>query len=191
MTGAAVAQSKPVDFSSNLKFEELKSPNVSDGNSKKFRQKDWIEIEVTAKLDHVPLANKTEEFHDSVTVNWNIIFKGQDRKIYWIKKTVEHVNVPSDEDVVFSVYLSPNTVKRITGKDKGGKSDLEAVGGEIHVNGAQSGFFKYGKFKAGWWNAAAPESVTVTEKYPLLSKDQTPFKLFWYDRYAEIKAKDQ
>ena len=189
--GAAVAQKKPVDFSGDLKFDDLQSPDVAIGKNKKFRPKDWLEIEVTAKLDHVPLANKAEEFHDSVSVNWNIILKGQDRKTYWVKKTVEHVNVPADEDIVFSVYLSPNTLKRITGKDGGGKSDLEAVGGDINVNGVRAGFFKAGKFKAGWWTAEAPESVTVTQKYPLMSKDQTPFKLFWYDRYAEIKPKDQ
>lgn len=190
LMGLATAQ-KLEDFSGGLKFEELDSPQVSNGNSKKFKPKGWIEIEVTAKLDKAPLVNKKEEFHDSVTVNWNIIFKGQDRKVYWIKKTIEHVNVPSDEDVVFSIYLSPNTIKRITGKDSGGKNDLEAVGGNINVNGTRTGFFKYGKFGKGWWDAEAPESVTVTQKYPLLSKDETPFKLFWYDRYAEIKPKDQ
>ena len=188
--GAASAQ-KAVDFSNDLKFDDLQSPDVAIGKNKKFKPKDWLEIEVTAKLDNIPPANRNEEFHDSVTVAWNIILKGQDRQTYWIKKTVEHVNVPADEEVVFSVYLSPNTLKRITGKDNGGKSDLDAVGGDISVNGVRAGFFKAGKFKAGWWTAEAPKSVTVTQKYPLMSKDQTPFKLFWHDRYAEIKPKEQ
>jgi len=190
LMGFASAQ-KAKDYSNALEFDDLQSPQVNVGKNKKFKPKDWLEIEITAKLDHIPPASKSEAFHDSVSVAWNIILKGQDRKTYWIKKVVDHVNVPSDEDVVFSVYLSPNTLKRITGKDNAGKSDLEAVGGDISVNGARAGFFKAGKFKAGWWTAEAPKSVTVTQKYPLLNKDETPFKLFWYDRYAEIKPKNQ
>jgi hypothetical protein len=99
--------------------------------------------------------------------------------------------VPSDEETVFSIYLSPNTLKRITGKDGGGKRDLEAVGGDISVNGVRAGYFKFGKFGNDWWNAEAPKSLTVTQNYPVLSKDETPFELFWYDRYAEIKPKDR
>ena len=97
----------------------------------------------------------------------------------------------ADEDTVFSIYLSPNTLKRITGKDGGGKRDLEAIGGDISVNGTRVGYVKFGKYGKDWWNAEAPKSLTVTQKFPLLSKDQTPFKLFWYDRYAEIKQKNQ
>lgn len=190
LVGVASAQ-KAEDFSNSLNFDDLQSPQVNIAKGKGFKPKDWLEIEFSAKLDNVPPANKNEPFHDSVTVSWNIILKGQDRKTYWVKKTVEHVNVPADEEIFFSVYLSPNTIKRITGKDRGGKNDLEAVGGDISINGARAGFFKAGKFKAGWWTADAPKTVTVTQKFPLLSKDQTPFKLFWYDRYAEIRQKDQ
>ena len=39
---------------------------------------------------------------------------------------------------------------------------------------------------AGWINAP---SLSRTEKFPLLDKNQTPFRALWWDRYAEIQEK--
>ncbi len=168
-------------------FDTLQSPTLGGGNSKSFRPKDWLEIEVPFQLEGLNPKSK-DGFADIMEVKWYIVVKGQDRKNYRIEKTVKHVNIPVGEEVVTSVYLSPNTLKRITGKDKAGKGDLEAIGGEIHYGGTMVGFFSHG-LKKGWWKDEI-KSVTTTTKFPLLNKDETPFKLFWHDRYAEIAKKD-
>ena len=36
-----------------------------------------------------------------------------------------------------------------------------------------------------WWTIQSP-SIVETSYYPLLNKDETPFSVFWYDRYPEI-----
>ena len=36
-----------------------------------------------------------------------------------------------------------------------------------------------------WWTIQSP-SIVETNYYPLLNKDQTPFSVYWYDRYPEI-----
>lgn len=189
----ANAQEMPTPSKTNVvtasdpKFVELQSPDVNVGGAnKKFRAKDWLEIEVA--LDVKKWSPKPQDdYIDSLTIKWWIVVKGQDRKTYLMEKTVQHINIPVDEPSVVSVYLSPNTLKRITGKDGGGKSDLEAVGGQVDFGGEMVGFFSHGK-KAGWW-VQDLGSVERTSKFPLLNKDETPFKTYWYDRYAEILPK--
>ncbi len=36
-----------------------------------------------------------------------------------------------------------------------------------------------------WWTIQSP-SIVETSYYPLLNKDETPFSVYWYDRYPEI-----
>ncbi len=177
-TGAKVSVDSP-------KFDDLPSPELGGTKNKSFRQKDWLEVEVKFRIDKV-LPEPKDGYVDSIDVKWFLVVKGQDRKNYRIEKTVKHVNIPMNEDIYASVYLSPNTLKRITGKDSASKSDLKAIGGEIHFDGkmARGGSFSHGE-REGWWTKTS-KSVTATTKFPLLNKDETPFKLYWYDRYAEI-----
>ncbi|MGJ8697162.1 MAG: Amuc_1102 family pilus-like protein [Verrucomicrobiaceae bacterium] len=193
--GAASAQDEmPTPSKTNKidvdgpKYVELPSPDISAGGvNKKFRPKDWLEIEVQMKVTKVK-PEPQDEYLDNVTVKWWIVVKGQDRKTYLMEKSIQHVNIPVGEQVVSSVYLSPNALKRITGKDSAGDNDLEAVGGEVHYNGELVGFFS-DKLKAGWWRKDLG-SVERTQKFPLLDKNETPFKFLWYDRYAEIAPKN-
>ena len=41
--------------------------------------------------------------------------------------------------------------------------------------------------KEGWWNAGSLSDQS--SKFPLLNKHETPFKMLWWDRYAEIEEK--
>lgn len=189
-----VAQEMPVRSKDKVikatepKFNELQSPNINvSGASKSYRPKDWLEIEVELAVSSWK-PKLVDEYVDSIAVKWWVVVKGQDRKNYLIEKTVEHVNIPEDESVFTSVYLSPNTLRRITGKNKVSKSDIEAIGGEIQLGGEMLGFFTHGKPK-GWWRQKL-DSVERTRKFPLLNKDETPFKFLWYDRYAEIRSKN-
>ena len=168
-------------------FEELQSPVISEGNGKRFAPKDWLEIEVEVKVGRLKEEPK-DGYLDEFKVNWHVVVKGQDRKNYWIKKTVTHVNLSREDSVFVSIYLSPNTLRRITGKDRASKSDLEAIGGEIEYRGKMVGSFSHGE-KDGWWTKTL-KSVEVTQKFPLLNKTQTPFAPLWYDRYAEVKPVD-
>lgn len=182
---------KTRDYTRGLALETLQSPQLDGGNSRNFKPKDWLEIEVTAKLDHVKPEIKNEPFHNKVSVNWNLVFTRDDKKTYWIKKSVDYVNVPADEETTFSIYLSPNTLKRITGKAGGGKIDFKAIGGEIRIKGKPAGFFNQSERKGGWWGDKVPKSVTVTERFPILNKDETPFRSLWHDRHPRIKPTGQ
>lgn len=168
-------------------FDDILSPDLG-GSQKSFRSKDWLEAEVKFR---VQASNSDEKFVDSVTVRWYVAIENpQGKGFLLLKKEIEHVNVPVGEDVYTSVYLSPNSIKRISGRERAGKSILSHVGGEIIVNGTvpvkDSGLFS-SKGKPGWWNAAG---LVAFDKIPLLNKSETPFSILWWDRYAEIKALD-
>lgn len=190
MSSPAVAQQYKLDIR-KPEFDSLLSPTIGGGTTaKKFTPKEWLEVELKI---NIASSNRDENFADRVTVKWYIAAKvtdNNDTKIRLLEKEINYVNVPIGEDVYVSVYLSPTAVKRISGRDNAAKSIIEEVGGQITVNGTQpvksSGIFTtMPKSKGKWWDALTPYG-----KIPLLNKNETPFKFFWWDRYAEIEELD-
>ncbi|MBK1816880.1 hypothetical protein JIN84_14740 [Luteolibacter yonseiensis] len=174
---AKVVVEKPV-------FDDLPSPEFSGGKQKSFKPGDWLEMEAKLKVSLAPEPpSKTAE---KITVKWYIAVKNPDKAgtFLLLTKTVEHVNVPLEQEVYCSAYLSPASIKRLTGSDKGGKNAVEFVGYEVLVNGEKKAE-ETNKGKAGWWNAAS-DKISRSESVPLLSKLETPFANMWWDRYAEV-----
>jgi hypothetical protein len=177
---AKVTAQKPV-------FDDLPSPEFSGGKQKSFKPKDWLEIETNLKISMSP--EPPSKTCEKVTVKWYIAVKNPDKPGSYLPltKDIVHVNVPLEDDqIFFSVYLSPGSVKRITGSDKGGKSAVEFVGYEVLVNGEKKAE-ETNKGKPGWWNAAS-DKISRSESVPLLTKAETPFATMWWDRYAEVSA---
>lgn len=167
-------------------FDDLPSPEFSGGKNKTFKPKDWLEIEASLVVSLSPAPpSKTLE---KMTVKWYIAIKNPEKpgSMMLLTKEIEHVNVPLDEAVFSSVYLSPASIKRITGSDRGGKGAVEYVGYEVLVNGEKIAQ-ETSKGKAGWWNLAS-DKLSRSETVPLLNKAETPFSNMWWDRYAEVSA---
>jgi len=165
-------------------FDDLPSPEVNTGKAKSFKPKDWLEVEAKINVDLRPIPpSKTCE---RLTVKWFIAVKNPDKPgtFLLLTKDVEHVNVPLAEDVFVSVYLSPASLKRITGADGGGKGAVEYVGFEVLING-QKVAEQTNKSPDGWWNKPS-EKISRSDTVPLLSKNETPFAMLWWDRYAEV-----
>ncbi len=188
MQSGLIAQAFKVELDTP-QIEDLTSPDLgANTGNKNFKPKDWMEIELKFKI--VP-SDKKIKFVDKVTVKWYVKTKapGGGRQMILLEKEIKHVNVPVDEDIYTSIYLSPTAILRLTGSERISKSDIENAGGEIRVNGSEaykkSGFFTM-KEKPLWWNSG---SLSRYDKIPLRNKNETPFKNFWYDRYAEIEVK--
>ncbi len=171
-------------------FDGLLSPDV-DGKTtlKKFKQKEWLEVEVKIKIE---ASDKKETFADRVSVRWfvglDVTENGATRPRV-IEKEVDYVNVPLNEDVYISVYLSPSAVMRMSGRDRATEGLIMGAAGEITVNGVtpykNSGMFStLPKSKGKWW-----DELPRYNKIPLRNKNETPFKFFWWDRYAEIEER--
>lgn len=168
-------------------FDALPSPDIKTNKDKGFKPKDWLEMEVEFELDAKPATK--DGFADRVTVQWYAAVKKREGGGYWLlNKNVEHVNVKIGEKLFSSVYISPNTYERLTGSEKVSKGDIKAVGGAILINGVRVGLFSTEAIRNGgtpWWEAAS-DALARTDKFPMLNKNETPFKILWYDRYAEL-----
>lgn len=171
-------------------FDDLPSPIFSGGGKEKsFKPKDWLEIETKLKISLSP--EPPSKTLDRLVVKWYIAVKNPEKSssMWLLTKEITHVNVPLDEDIYSSVYLSPASIKRLTGSDKGGKNAVEYVGYEVLVNGEKKAEAT-NKGPDGWWTKAS-EKISRSETVPLLSKNETPFSNMWWDRYAEVSAERQ
>jgi len=169
-------------------FDELTSPDFSGSiESKRWKAKDWLEVELKFKVEAIH--PKGDGFVDKLTVKWYVAVldpeaaaKGK-KKYLLLEKEVNHVNIEVDEDMYVSCYISPSSVKRLSGgSDRANKNLISHVGGEILLNGTIVGNFT-SKGKEGWWNST---NLSRSTRIPLLNKNETPFKFLWWDRYAEI-----
>lgn len=182
--GSAFGQASKVQAEKPT-FDDLPSPTVSGlSKEKSFKPKDWLEIETKLKVSLSP--EPKSKTADKITVKWYIAVKNPDKAgtFFLLTKTIEHVNVPLESDIFCSVYLSPASVKRLTGTDTSPKNAVEFVGYEVLVNGEKKAE-DTNKGKVGWWNAAS-DKISRSEAVPLLSKPETPFAAYWWDRYAEV-----
>ena len=82
------------------------------------------------------------------------------------------------------MYLSPNTLKRVTGSDTAGKSSVDRVAVEVLING-RAVAAESSKGKPDWVTSGSLSDQS--RRFPLLNKVETPFKMLWWDRYAEIE----
>jgi len=182
-SASAVAQAVKVT-SEKPSFEDLPSPTDFGGaKSKSFKQKDWLEVETKLKFQMAPSPKSMTL--ERMTVKWYIAVKNPEKSgtFLLLTKDIEYVNIALEEDVFSSVYLSPASIKRLTGSDRAGKSSVEYVGFEVLVNGEKLAS-DTNKGQVGWWNAAS-DKISRTDTVPLLSKKETPFSVMWWDRYAE------
>lgn len=165
-------------------FDDLLSPQFSGGRQKTFKMKSWLEIETKVRVSMRP--EPKSKTADRMTVKWFVAIKDPEKpgSMLLLNRDIEHVNIPLDEDVYCSVYLSPASIKRLTGSDRAGKGAVEAVGFEIHINGEKLAE-ETTRFTVGWWNAA-DDKISRSDSVPLLAKSETPFSNMWWDRYAEV-----
>lgn len=185
--GSAFGQAAKVD-GSKPSFDDLLSPEFNGGKQKGFKPKNWLEIEVKVRVALSP--EPKSKTCDRLTVKWYIAVKDPNKtgSMLLLTRDVEHVNIPLGEDVYCPIYLSPASIKRLTGSDRAGKSVVEAVGYEILIDG-RAVASDTTKFKVGWWNTASPK-ISRSDAVPLLDKSQTAFRNMWWDRYAEV-SKDR
>jgi hypothetical protein len=167
-------------------FDNLPSPEFAGVKNKSFKPLNWLEIEARLNiiLSPMPLSKTCEK----VSIKWYVAVKNPEKPkgFLLLTKTIDHVNVPLGEDVYCSIFLSPASLRRISGTDNAGKNAVELVGYEVLINGEKVAQGT-NKSKPGWWNTAS-ESISRSETVPLLSKSETPFRDMWWDRYPEISV---
>ncbi|KAB2639911.1 MAG: hypothetical protein DVB26_06410 [Verrucomicrobia bacterium] len=177
-----------VDVTEKPKSEDVVSPEFSGVKGKPFKGKDWLEMEARIKVDMAPEPkNKT---CDSLSVKWYVAVENPGKPGTFLKltKEIEYVNVPLKEDVYCSVYISPASIRRLTGFERSGKRAVKLIGFEVLIDGKIMASSTDKAGKENWWTAAS-SAIAESTAVPLLNKMETPFAGLWWDRYAEIKTK--
>lgn len=172
-----------------LNYTPRQSPNVNTQDDPKPlpKPKKWADFEIPFKVEAAP--RPKSGYIDSLTFKFYIAVVNPDRARQYLKlyKEVKYVNVPVGEMTYASVYLSPSSVKRITGSEASkSKTWIKYEGVVVEYAGRQVAMYSNERGKmAKWWTIQSP-SIVETTYYPLLNKDETPFSVYWYDRYPEI-----
>ncbi len=166
----------------------MKSPTIqAQTTDMRFRPKDWAYFEAKIKVDARDSATRRPPlFLDNLKVKFYIAVKTPKAErptgMLLLTKEITYVNVPVNEDFYACVFLSPSSVKRLTGGDTVTSTMVERVGVSISYNDEVKWPEKRGS-KKEWWES---ERLTESSTYPLLDKNHTPFMMLWYDRYPEI-----
>lgn len=164
------------------------SPNVTTQDDPRPlpKPKKWADFEIPFKVEAAPAPRSG--YIDALTFKFYIAVVNPDRARQYLKlyKEIKYVNIPVGESTYASVYLSPSSVKRITGSEGGRSKWVKYEGVVVEYNGKIVATYssERGKMEK-WWTIQSP-SIVETSYYPLLNKDETPFSVYWYDRYPEI-----
>ncbi|MDP0490954.1 MAG: hypothetical protein Q7Q71_07895 [Verrucomicrobiota bacterium JB023] len=182
LSGGLAAQQVKVDVDDPV-FEDLDSPEFNGAGSigkKKWDPKQWLEAEVKIRIQARP--EPKDGYLDELRVKWYVAVENPAGKGYFLlEKEITYVNIPVDEDVFSSVYLSPSSIQRLTGNERASKNDVWGVAGEVMFNGESVATFN-SQSRDKWWESP---QLSRTNKFPLLSKKETPFASLWYDRYLQ------
>ena len=181
--GSVIGQTQAIVSKVEVKDVEvtmLKTPafTADTGKIKKTpRRQEWAEIEVKFEVE----GKSVDGYVDSLLFKYFVVL--DDDKKTMVTATVTHVNVPLDEELYSSVYLSPSTLAKILGgKDKARENSIEGFAVEILYQGQSFGGEAKPSGPTRWW-----QSRPATDGL-LLSKDKTPYAPLWWDRFAEIQA---
>lgn len=166
-------------------FDDLQSPNIQLADNKRFVPNEWLEVEAKLKVQLSP--EPKSKTAPEVVVKWYVAVKNPEKPgtFLLLTKTITHINVPLNEDIYTSIYLSPGSIRLLTGSPRGGKNAVEFVGYEVLVDGDVK-VHKTNKGVDKWWESKSPK-ISSSDSVPLLAKNETPFSIFWWDRYAELK----
>ncbi len=171
-----------------LKHEERLSPQLKTGDDPKpwVKEKKWVHFEIPFRVMASPAPKSG--YIDSLTFKFYIAAVNPDRGKQYLKltKEVKYVNIPVGEDIFATVFMSPSSVKRLTGSDGGRGSWIKYSAVTVTHNGKVIAIFSSERGKMEKWYDVTSASMVDTDNYPLLNKDETPFAPFWYDRYPEV-----
>ena len=182
LSSAATAQEQvkvsKIDID-KVEIDTQKTPefNLSSGGLKKApRSREWLEIDVKFEIEGRSTSN---DYLDQVSFKYYIVL--DDKAKTMITATVDHVNVPMNEEVWSSVYIAPSTIEKMMGKGNVSRSTVAGWAIEILHNGEVKGGDASKDKSSKWWRSRQGTAGA------LLSKANTPFRYLWWDRYAEEK----
>jgi hypothetical protein len=198
LTGTTVAAPPAAPAAATEKLIEFKKPEVTAQKApdftlkggttdKRFKAKDWLEVEFEIEAKAPKAAPKDTKFLDSIQVKFYVYLQPADvTKAKVLTADVTYFNVHIGDNSHCVLYLSPSTLLNLTGDKLVDKGMIKFLGAEATYNGAVVGMFtSTGTTAQPWWKAP---KAPPAEAGRLLPKNKTPFAPLWYDYYLEEKA---
>ena len=167
-------------------LDSLLSPQF--GGAKDFRPKEWLDVETRIMVQMAP--EPKSKTCDRLTVRWYIAVANPEQRGTFLLFTreVNHVNIPTGEEIFVSCYMSPASIRRILGVARNPEKAVEVVSYEVLVNGEAKAYGTNNKrFAHGWWEKGGDKLIR-SQVVRLLDKSETPFSIMWWDRYAEVDS---
>jgi hypothetical protein len=170
---AEIAQQKAPDFS-------LKGATTD----KKFKAKDWLELEFELEIKAPKNAKSNQHFLDELQLKYYVYLEPADAtKKKTLTAEVNYINAPIGETTHSVVYLSNATLVNLTGDKVVSKGHVKYYGVEVYSGGKLVG--RHSSTAGVWWTS--PKAPPV-EAGRLQQKSKTPFAPLWFDYYLEEKG---
>jgi hypothetical protein len=179
LPGLAPGQAKVEVNDVAIQAQQTPQFNVTGVKDKRWKPKAWMELEVAFEAD-LPRA----EVIDALVFRYYIVLEGPREKQKTLVGDVTHVNVPVGEAAYAVVYLSPATIKAITGSEDFDAAGVRAWGVEVLHGGELVG----GKSSTNnkWWDGG--QATPPRAEGLILNKKQTPFAPLWGDYHVDVQS---
>lgn len=169
-----------------VKLDQQQTPQIQAMNvvDKKWRPKNWLEIEVAFDIKLARDAGGRKGSLEAMDVKYYIGLNqnAEDGKPIVLSGTMNYKDVPADENCFGLAFVSPSTMKRILLKDNGGKGDVKAHGVDVFVGGTRVAFGS--STGSPWWFDPAAQGLSDKLSFQdntVVPKNKTPFAPFWGD----------
>jgi hypothetical protein len=179
LPGTAAGQVKVEVKDVAIQAQQTPEFNVTGVKDKRWKPKTWMELEVAFEAD-LPRA----EVIDALTFRYYIVLDGPREKQKTLVGDVTHVNIPVGEAAHAVVYISPATIKAITGSEGFEAASVKAWGVEVLHGGDLAG----GKSSTNsqWWESG--QTIPPRAEGMILNKKQTPFAPLWGDYHVDVQS---
>lgn len=155
---------------------------------KRWRPKNWIEVDVEFEIDLPPDAGGNKGTYGSLRMNVYVALQhmNKDGKREVAAAEMDLVNVPAGEVCHALAYISPATMKMLFQKDLvTASTDVQGWGVEIFAEGTRiAGDSSVGK--EPWWETKKDAFAILPGL--LLHKSKTPFAVLWGDYDVPARA---
>lgn len=155
------------------------------GNVKRWKPKEWLEVDVEFEVDLAPSAGGRDGTLDVIQVNLYVALnaKTDEGKRYVAKATQAFTNVSAKDESHVLFFMSPASLKSLFKKDNFlVTSDVQGWGVELVVGGkvlaADSSLGNQ-----PWWEQT--DSFAMMDGV-LVTKNKTPFAPLWGDYDLEV-----
>jgi len=157
---------------------------VSGVKNKNLKPRHWIEVEAEIEVE----TTDPSGFIPELETKWFAVMKDSNsKKSVRLTGSVKFKNIRArDKKAFVSVYIEPDTMERLTGKDKASARDIEAFA--LVISGPS--IIAEGKYAAGLEKATEKERSKWWKNWEgqtfenlIVAKSKTPFAPLWTDRY--------